>query len=121
MSKLIELASFRSPEHLFWFIGAVIVLLATTVLVIDLQTRRPRRFPFAQLIWLACANFYSNVSAQAVALTNGGKYEFGQYSPDCIWFNAGVAWLYIILCIVITIHWICTLARADAERFRTSA
>lgn len=80
---------FRSESHFRWFISTVALL--AIAIAFQIGGRDAREF------MLFMAVIHGIVTITAIRETNFGRKETELHSIDCIWFNPGVAILYMLL------------------------
>lgn len=93
--------TFRSLGHLGWF-QLTMVVLVTSVLYYGWCVTSARRLFMTYPLWWWLGFFQSGASV-VTALIIAGRYQQQQplngatYSVDCIWFNALIGSLYLLL------------------------
>lgn len=90
---------FRSAIHLGWFQGTLIIFTATVVwfLANSIFLRKSITPSVSCVSWKFMALFHIIVSFQAIVFTKGGMDNSATSSVDCIWFNALVSFVYLVL------------------------
>ena len=88
--------TFRSAQHLGWFIKTLVVF-TVTVGWFFVNSIFIRKSITPSLSWLLMVLVHIVASLVSVVATRFGTVNGSEYSVDCIWFNALVALVYLIL------------------------
>lgn len=104
--------SFRNQYHLNWFIATQFLfwLVVTITVTTEMITKKPWTLSSG---YLFLAIIFGGISYGAYNLTEGGTIIPNAHtSPDCVWYNGGMA----LACVVIICFlWILKLFRPTRE------
>jgi hypothetical protein len=92
METVKSLLTFRSQEHLKWFIMSMFVFFGSLYVLSIAHDDVPVFFLFR-----FCTITYAVVSLFAFVVTEGGKINGDVFSVDCIWFNALMSSVYLAI------------------------
>ncbi|MDA2922669.1 hypothetical protein MYX07_05405 [Patescibacteria group bacterium AH-259-L07] len=95
---------FRNASHMVWFQMSMgffalgILWFLVWRIIPGLKARTADSLFSALAFWVYAAGSHGVASLGAIIETKGGTIITSMYSPDCIWFNALMAGIYIGLC-----------------------
>jgi uncharacterized membrane protein YvlD (DUF360 family) len=94
--------SFRSVMHMQWFQASVCVSMVCMLLLLLPLILKEDYNPIYNIIPVGFfSSMHFTVFLSAVVLTKGGAVNGNIFSVDCIWFNALMAFIYAIVCLII--------------------
>ncbi len=101
-AKTFETIHFQSSTHRNWFIASISLLILSSIftgLIFHLPWIKLKYF-----LWAYLLSMHLGTSLLALIFTKGGKHNHIIYSRDCIWFNALMAFIYLIVMSITTLY-----------------
>lgn len=98
----IWIINFQSKAHQQWFIISLSLLIISSV--ITGLTLYISWIKLKYFLWLYLLCIHLGTSLLALIFTKGGKHNHIIYSRDCIWFNALMAFIYLIVMSITTLY-----------------
>ncbi len=87
---------FRNASHFLWLLQSMFILVVTLIFAVD-KALRKRAISWG--FWCA-GTFHGSTAIEALFITKAGTRVTRLYSPDCIWFNALMVGVYVLLWLV---------------------
>lgn len=97
--------TFLSASHMHWFQFNMVNLCFIISLVLIGMLYKKRKYKNLPLVWVI-PNILASLAVciTAIMVTDYGIINKGDFSGDCIWFNAGMALIYgVILLLYLTL------------------
>ncbi|MDA2935975.1 hypothetical protein MYX06_02050 [Patescibacteria group bacterium AH-259-L05] len=102
---------FRSVTHMEWFQTSIEFFVTTILLfmlmgiLVKIGQAEPELLFIPVVFWVVLIFFHGLASFAAYIITKGGAINGPAWSVDCIWFNALVAGVYIVFCLITARYW----------------